>query len=379
MLFMSDPRRLLRDARRVVVKVGSSSITGPRGGLDSFRLQALTTVVAKRWLTGAQVVLVSSGAIAAGMPPLGLTRRPKDLATQQAAASAGQGSLLAAYTQAFSLHGLTVGQVLLTADDLHRRSHYVNASRTLERLLELEVVPVVNENDTVATDEIRFGDNDRLAALVSHLVDADALVLLSDVDALYDGPPSRPGSARVPLVRHPEEIADVDISASGSPVGTGGMVTKIAAARTATAEGVPVLLTATEQAAAALAGEDVGTLFLPTGSKSRARRRWLAHASSVAGRLVLDHGAVEAVVHRQTSLLPVGVTRVEGHFRAGDTVDLCDPEGRVVARGLVGYASEELRPLVGRRLDRDRDHLALPRSGRPTPRTVIRRDDLVVL
>nr|MBA2695261.1 glutamate 5-kinase [Actinomycetota bacterium] len=189
MLDVSDHRRAVREARRVVVKVGSSSITAPQGGIDGYRLQALSTAIAKKWQQGTQVVLVSSGAIAAGMTPLGLSRRPKDLATQQAAASAGQGSLMASYTQAMSIHGLTVGQVLLTADDMHRRSHYVNASRTLERLLELEVVPVVNENDTVATEEIRFGDNDRLAALVAHLVDADALVLLSDVDALYDGHP----------------------------------------------------------------------------------------------------------------------------------------------------------------------------------------------
>jgi glutamate 5-kinase len=376
---MSDPRAALREAHRIVVKVGSSSITAPRGGIDLYRLQALSTVVARRWLAGDQVVLVSSGAIAAGMTPLGLTRRPKDLATQQAAASAGQGSLLAAYAQAFGLHGLHVGQVLLTADDMHRRSHYVNASRTLEKLLELEVVPVVNENDTVATEEIRFGDNDRLAALVAHLVDADALVLLTDVDALYDGHPRKPGSQRVPLVRSHDEIAGIDITLPGSAVGSGGMVTKVAAAQMATAEGIPVLLTSADQAAQALAGEDVGTFFVPTGSKRPARRRWLAHASNVNGRLILDQGAVEAVVRRQTSLLPVGVTRVEGTFRAGDTVDLCDPSGEVVARGLVGYDSAELVRLVGRRLDGDRRAGARPRTDRTGPRTVIRRDDLVVL
>lgn len=376
---MSDPRDVLRAARRVVVKVGSSSITAPRGGIDLYRVQALSTVVANRWLSGDQVVLVSSGAIAAGMTPLGLSRRPKDLATQQAAASAGQGSLLAAYTRAFGMHDLHVGQVLLTADDMHRRSHYVNASRTLEKLLELEVVPVVNENDTVATEEIRFGDNDRLAALVAHLVNAEAMVLLTDVDALYDGHPRKPGSRRIPLVESPEQIAGVDITLPGSAVGSGGMVTKVAAAQMATAEGIPVLLTSADQAAQALAGDDVGTLFLPTGSKRPARRRWLAHASNVTGRLILDQGAVEAVVQRRTSLLPVGVTRVEGSFRAGDTVDLCDPAGAVIARGLVGYDSTELVRLVGRRLDADRRAHARARTVRPGPRTVIRRDDLVVL
>ncbi|WP_298751149.1 glutamate 5-kinase [uncultured Serinicoccus sp.] len=368
-------RSVIRDAHRMVVKVGSSSLTGPQGGLDGFRLQALASSLAKLSLGGTQVVLVSSGAIAAGMVPLGLERRPKDLATQQAAASTGQGALMAAYTQAFTLHGVQVGQVLLTAHDMHRRSHYVNASRTLERLLELEVVPIINENDTVATDEIRFGDNDRLAALVAHLVDADALVLLSDVDALYTAHPSRPGSSRIPLVAGAEALAAVDVSSAGSSVGTGGMQTKVTAAQMAVAEGIPALVTSTDQVHQALRGEDVGTLFTPVGTKSPARRRWLAHASSATGRVVLDDGAVEAVVRRQTSLLPVGITRVEGRFRAGDTVDLCDERGRVVARGLVGYDAAELGPLVGRRLVRD----AALRSGAPAPRPVVRRDDLVVL
>ncbi len=373
---MSGPHDAIRDARRIVVKIGSSSITAPGGGIDNYRLQALSGLVAKRWLAGDEVVLVSSGAIAAGMTPLGLTRRPKDLATQQAAASAGQGSLVAAYTQAFGLHGLNAGQVLLTADDMHRRSHYVNASRTLEKLLELEIVPIINENDTVATDEIRFGDNDRLAALVAHLIDADALILLTDIDALYDGHPRRPGTSRIPVVTSMDQIAQVDISATGSAVGTGGMVTKVAAAQLATAEGISVLLTSADQAAQALAGDDVGTIFTPTGRKHRARRRWLAHASNVSGRLVLDAGAVEAVVQRQTSLLPVGVTRVEGVFRTGDTVDLCDPQGHVVARGLVSYDSSDLTRIVGRRLDAG---TASARRAAPAPRTVIRRDDLVVL
>lgn len=374
---MSESRDAIRDAHRVVIKIGSSSITAPQGGIDRYRLQALTALVARRWLAGDQVILVSSGAIAAGMTPLGLTKRPKDLATQQAAASAGQGGLVAAYTTAFALHDLNVGQVLLTADDLHRRSHYVNASRTLEKLLELEIVPVINENDTVATDEIRFGDNDRLAALVAHLVDADALVLLTDVDALYDGHPREPGSSRIPVVTSMDQISAVDISSTGSAVGTGGMVTKVAAAELATNEGIPVLLTSADQADRALAGDDVGTFFASTGRKRRARRRWLAHASSVSGRLVLDQGAVDAVVQRQTSLLPVGVTRVEGVFRTGDTVDLCDPRGAVVARGLVSYDSTELVPLVGQRMDAA-TATARSRSTAPPARTVIRRDDLVV-
>ncbi|MGB3257258.1 MAG: glutamate 5-kinase [Ornithinimicrobium sp.] len=375
---MTDALSTIRDARRVVVKVGSSSVTAPQGGIDTYRLQQLSSVIAKRWLEGVQVVLVSSGAIAAGMTALGLIRRPKDLATQQAAASAGQGGLVAAYSEAFRQDGLSVGQVLLTASDMHRRSHYTNASRTLERLLKLGVVPVINENDTVATREIRFGDNDHLAAMVAHLVDADALVLLSDVDALYDADPRKPSSSRIPVVSDPAQITNVDITAAGSRVGTGGMVTKVAAARMVTAEGIPALLGSADQAARILDGEDVGTLFLPTGNPRSARLRWLAHASQVAGRLTLDHSAVEAVMLRQTPLLPVALTRVEGAFQVGNTVDLCDPAGRVVARGKVSYDASELDSLIGDRRPSPTTHRAYGR-GRTGTRIVIRRDNLVVL
>uniref|UniRef100_UPI002594855A glutamate 5-kinase n=1 Tax=uncultured Arsenicicoccus sp. TaxID=491339 RepID=UPI002594855A len=254
-------RQRIAGAQRIVVKVGSSSLTGGDGDLDDLAIGRLVDALANRWRGGAQVVLVSSGAIAAGLNPLALPKRPRDLATQQAAAAVGQGALMAAYTASFGRHGARVGQVLLTEMDVTRRSHYVNARRTLVRLLHLGVVPVVNENDSVATQEIRFGDNDRLAALVAHLVKADALVLLSDVDALYDGPPSRPGARRIPVVRGAADLADVVVRGSGSKVGTGGMTTKIEAARIATGAGIPALVTSAALAAEALGGEDVGTVF----------------------------------------------------------------------------------------------------------------------
>jgi glutamate 5-kinase len=341
----------LAGAHRVVVKVGSSSLTTPAGGLDAGRLEALVDVLAARRAAGAEVVLVSSGAIASGLAPLRLRRRPRDLATQQAAASVGQGLLLARYAAAAARHGLTVGQVLLTADDVVRRAHYANAQRTLFRLLALGVLPVVNENDAVATAEIRFGDNDRLAALVAHLVQADALVLLTDVDALHDGPPSRPGARRIELVAGEEgwaALARVDLGGVGSRVGTGGMVTKVEAARIATGSGVATALASAAQAGAALAGEDVGTFFAPTGPRASARALWLAHAAESAGSLVLDDGAVRAVTARGASLLPAGVVGVDGAFEAGDPVDLVDRSGRVVARGLVGYSSAEVPGLLGR-------------------------------
>ena len=305
--------RRIEQARRVVVKVGSSSLTTRDGGLDPERLDALVCVLAEHRLAGHEVVLVSSGAIAAGLSPLGLPHRPRDLATQQAAASVGQVLLAARYSDAFATRGLRVGQVLLTADDVVRRSHYANARRTLDKLLAMGVVPVVNENDTVATHEIKFGDNDRLAALVAHVVHADLLVLLSDVDALYDGPPVRPGTRRVPWVRGPADLDGLTIGRSGvAGVGLGGMVTKVEAAQIATAAGIPVLLTSAALAGAALAGEDVGTWFDAQARRTNRRLLWLAHAARSSGRLVLDDGAVAAVVERRMSLLRPELCRWRG-------------------------------------------------------------------
>lgn len=229
-------RAAIAQAQRIVVKVGSSSLTGTDGDLSREAIDALVDALAARREQGHQVVLVSSGAIAAALNPLGLGKRPRDLATQQAAAAVGQGALVAAYTASFARHGLMVGQVLLTESDVTRRSHYVNARRTLVRLLNLGIVPVVNENDSVATQEIKFGDNDRLAALVAHLVKADALVLLSDVDALYTDHPSRPGARRIAAVDSRADLAGVEIGGTGSKVGTGGMQTKVEAAGIATGE-----------------------------------------------------------------------------------------------------------------------------------------------
>ncbi|MEU7822013.1 glutamate 5-kinase [Catellatospora sp. NPDC049133] len=370
-------RAVVTRARRVVVKVGSSSLTTAAGGLDPERLAALVGALCSvdDRDRPREVVLVSSGAIAAGLAPLGLARRPRDLATQQAAASVGQGRLMHAYTEEFGRHGRTVGQVLLTVDDVTRRAHYRNAHRTLRKLLDMRAVPIINENDTVATEEIRFGDNDRLAALVAALVQADLLVLLSDVDALYTGHPSQPGSRKVAEVTDFAQLAEVSVGGVGSAgVGTGGMVTKVEAARIATDAGIPVVLTAAPLAAAALSGEPVGTLFHAAGVRATARLHWLAHATTARGRLHLDAGAVTAVVDRRASLLPAGITRVDGAFTAGDPVDLIDIAGRAVARGLVNYDALELPGLLGR----STGELAAT-LGPAYEREVIHRDDLVLL
>ncbi len=362
-------------AARTVVKIGSSSLTTADGAIDDARIAALVTALADRVRGGGQVLLVSSGAIAAGMAPLGLRRRPRDLATQQAAASVGQGLLIARYAAAFARHGLGTGQVLLTADDLMRRGHYRNAQRTLDRLLELGMVPVINENDTVATDEIRFGDNDRLAALVAHVTRASALILLSDVDGLYDGDPRRGGVRRIEVVRGPADLAGIKAGRRGGEgVGTGGMSTKVESAVIATSAGIPTVVAAAPAAAAALAGEATGTYFAPTGQRPATRLLWLAHAAVARGSLRLDRGAVEAVVGRRASLLPAGITGVDGAFDAGDPVDLRDENGTVVARGLVNYDAGEIPGLMGRST-----RWLASKLGQEYEREVVHRDDLVIL
>jgi glutamate 5-kinase len=344
-------RAAIGSARTIVVKVGSSSLTTSAGGLDPARLDALVDALAARGAAGASVVLVSSGAIAAGLAPLGLKRRPRDLPTQQAAASVGQQLLAQRYAGSFARHAVRVGQVLLTSDDVVRRSHYRNAQRTFAKLLSFGVVPVVNENDTVATAEIRFGDNDRLAALVSHLVGADALVLLSDVDALYTGDPRLASSRRVDLVNGPADLADVEISPSAGDVSTGGMSSKLSAAMMATGAGIPVLLASAAEAGSALAAQPaLGTVFAPAVRRTSARLFWLRHAATSAGSLMLDTGAVAAVVGRRKSLLPAGITGAIGDFESGDVVDLLGPDGLTVARGFVGHDAADLPGIIGRSL-----------------------------
>ncbi|HJY57879.1 MAG TPA: glutamate 5-kinase [Streptosporangiaceae bacterium] len=382
-------------AARVVVKVGSSSLTTAAGEIADEAITALAAALAARRSAGIQVVLVSSGAIASGLVPLGLTRRPSDLATQQAAASVGQGLLIARYTAAFARHGIRTGQVLLSADDLMRRTHYRNAQRTLDRLLELGVLPVVNENDTVATDEIRFGDNDRLAALVAHVTRAKALILLSDVDGVYDGDPRRGAAQRIAEVRGQADLEGIRLGrglragqgaqgaqgalgARGSHAahgsGIGGMATKVEAALIASAAGIPTVVADAASAPAALAGDPVGTFFAAHGRRPATRLLWLRHAAVARGSLRLDPGAVEAVVKRHASLLPAGITGVDGTFDAGDPVNLRDENDTIIARGLVNYDATEIPGLMGRST-----RWLASKLGPEYEREVVHRDDLVIL
>ncbi len=369
-------RTAVTDAKRIVLKVGSSSLTGSAGSaLDSLAVSKVVELATSLRVRGAEVLIVSSGAIAAGLAPLKLTSRPKDLPTQQAAASVGQGLLIAKYNELFSAHSIVSSQVLLTTEDVVRRSHYNTAQQTLSRLLALGVVPIINENDSVGTAEIRFGDNDRLAALVALLIQADLLVLISDVDALYDAHPSQPGASAIHDVKSFTDIDSVEVGGAGAAgVGSGGMVTKIEAARIATSAGTPMLLTSLAQSADALLGKELGTIFHAQGSRTNSRLLWLAHASSARGRLVLDDGAVTAILEKGVSLLPAGVTAVEGEFAAGDTVELSSKNGKVIARGLVAFDSVEIPQMLGR----STKELAAA-LGAEYERELVHRDDLVLL
>lgn len=337
------------EGRRIVIKVGSSTLTGRDGAfLDPKRLDKVVDLIAYLKGQGREAVLVSSGAIASGLSPLGLKDRPRDLTMQQTVASVGQGLLIRSYFDSFARHRIIPTQVLITAEDVMRRSHYLNVRSTLLKSLELGLVPVINENDSVALAEIKFGDNDRISALVSHIVSADLLLILTDVDALYDAPPRSGGANRIDQVSDFTALDALDITGSDSKVGSGGMITKIEAARIATSAGVTTLLTDLEHAKGALEDSSSGTLFLAQSDRIASRRLWLAHASSVRGRLILDAGAVTAVRERGSSLLPAGVTGYEGSFSSGDTVELVSPNGEVIARGLVGYDAEEIPKLLGK-------------------------------
>jgi glutamate 5-kinase len=343
----SRHREAVRTARSVVVKIGTTALTTPSGVFDASRLATLAEAIEGRMKAGSDVVIVSSGAVAAGIEPLGLTKRPADLATKQAAASVGQVALVNSWSTAFARYNRTVGQVLLTAHDISERVSHTNAQRTLDRLRALHAVAIVNENDTVATNEIRFGDNDRLSALVAHLVGADALVLLSDVDGLYDSDP-RKGNARfIEEVANPGDLDGV-VAGRGSHLGTGGMTSKLSAALLASDAGVPVLLAAASDAVTALADASVGTVFAARQARMSARKFWVRYAAEAAGVLMLDDGAVRAVVRQRRSLLPAGITALSGRFYGGDVVELRGPDSTMVARGVVAYDAAELATMMGR-------------------------------
>jgi len=348
----ASARAAVADAARIVVKVGSSSLARPGGGVDTARVRDLVEVLAQRAAAGSQVLLVSSGAIATGMPSLGLRTRPRDLATQQAAASVGQGLLIAHYTSAFGAHGFTVGQILLTSDDVTRRTHYRNAQRTLFRLLELGIVPIVNENDTVVTDEIKLGDNDTLGALVTNLLEADVLVILTDQSGLFTADPRKDASAQlIDQAQANDPSLCAMAGGAGSSIGTGGMATKVRAASRAAGSGADTVIASGHEPDVLVrlaCGEVLGTWLRAEVPVMTARQQWLADHLTLRGRLVLDEGAVSVLRTGGKSLLPIGVTEAIGDFERGDVVACCDAQGQEVARGLVNYSANESRRILGR-------------------------------
>jgi glutamate 5-kinase len=369
--------RQLPRLRRVVVKIGSSLIADPVRGPEPERIATLARDVALAVRRGLEVALVSSGAIAAGTVRLGLRERPRSIPEKQAAAAVGQVALMWHYEQAFLPHQLRVAQVLLTQEDINHRARFLNARNTLVTLLAAGVVPVINENDTVAVEEIKVGDNDNLAALAAYLVDADLLVLLSNTDGLYTADPRRePGARRIELVEAltPEMER---LAGTPGPLGTGGMVTKLQAAQKAMAAGIPMVIadgTRPGVLGTVLDGEPVGTYFQPRVDRLGSRKRWIAFATGVQGTIGVDQGARRALVEGHKSLLPSGVVKVEGDFAAGDVVSVLDEHGQEFARGIVNYDSREVALLRGaktRDIERTLGYRMLDE--------VIHRDDLVVL
>ncbi len=371
-------RRALPKVKRLVVKVGSGLISAPGQGLLPDRIGALADELAALAKDGREVVVVSSGAIASGMARLGLTQRPRSIPEKQAAAAVGQSALMWHYEQAFARHGIRVAQVLVTQEDISARPRYLNARNTLQVLLRFRVVPVVNENDTVAVEEIKVGDNDNLAALVAHLVDADLLVILTDVDGLYTGDPRvDPEARRLETVDAvTEEIERLVWDADGQ-VSVGGMSTKLEAARKVTSSGIPMVIASGRVPGTlrrVLRGEPLGTYFVPRGDRLAGRKRWIAFAVPPQGRLTVDAGARSALVERGKSLLPSGVVEVEGEFHAGEVVSLSAADGKEFARGLTNYDAAELRKIQGAKT-KDLEE----RLGYKSFDEVIHRDNLVLL
>ena len=363
--------------KTIVVKIGTSSLTrAETGHLALATLGRLVETLCELRSLGHRVVLVSSGAIGVGCARLGITERPKSMALKQAVAAVGQGRLMRVYDDFFTALSQPIAQVLLTRSDLAQRSRYVNCDRTFRQLLKLGVIPIVNENDTVATDEIKFGDNDTLSAMVASLINADYLFLLTDVDQLYSADPRQdPAAQPINRVQKINQL-EAEVGDAGSSWGTGGMSTKIEAARIATAAGVHTVITQGQTPGnilKVLAGEAIGTLFEAQPNPSTARKRWIAGNLIPAGRLYLDRGATEAIRSAGKSLLPAGITEVEGEFIAQDAVLLCDASGQEIARGLVNYSDADLRKIYGHRSS-DITQLL----GYEGVETIVHRDNMVI-
>ena len=374
---MDHSRAILRNARRIVVKVGSSLLTDGGKALDASFIAGLAAELQDLRADDREVVLVTSGSVAAGVHALGMAR-PREIRLKQATAAVGQSRLMHAYEGAFGALDVQVAQVLITHDDLANRRRFLNARNTLSALLELGVLPICNENDTVVVEEIKFGDNDNLSALVASLIGADLLIILSDVAGLYSADPrTNPDAQRISLVERIDSRLRSMAGGAGSTEGTGGMATKLEAAGKASAVGIPTIIAPGREAGVlqrVVQGGDVGTLFQPSVDRLASRKHWIAFNLRPSGRLWLDEGATDALRGRGRSLLPSGIRRVEGRFSRGDAVSICDARGHEFARGLAGYSAAETRRIAGRHSGDIETALGYKYSD-----VVVHRDDLVVL
>jgi len=362
--------------KRVVVKIGSTVLTG-RTGVNARRVSAIATELAWLMSKGVEVIVVTSGAVASGMGRLGLTEKPKAIELKQATAAVGQSALMRIYERSLAKHGIAVGQMLLTSADLSDRRRFLNARNTLSKLIEYRVIPVINENDTVSVEELKFSDNDNLAALVTNLSGADTLVVLSDVDGLYD---SDPGNKDARIIHEVARITpEIERMAGGScsVVGTGGMCSKLVAAKKVAAMGAACFIingTRPANIRALFEGEEVGTFIMPGEARLTSKKHWIAFTMRAKGRVVVDEGAAKAILARGKSLLPSGIKAVEGRFKAGDPVDVCDSSGKVIARGLIHYSSGEVGKIKGVKSADIESVLGYKYCDE-----VIHRDDLVVM
>jgi len=363
---------------RIVIKIGSNILADLKGGLNIRRINGIAKNVDTICSMGCEVLIVSSGAVAAGMKKIGLKEKPKDIRLKQAAAAVGQSSLIWAYEKGFNEYGRKVAQVLLTRDDFSERARYLNSRNTIITLLSYGVIPIINENDTVSTDEIKFGDNDQLAALVSGLIDAERLVILSDVDGLYSSDPKKNKSAKIiPFVNEITPEFEEMTGGAGSIVGTGGMYSKILAAKKAVSYGITVNIISGRKSGLIvplLKGEHHGTEFKPQTKRISSRKGWIAYAIKPRGNLVIDEGAVHAILKSGRSLLPSGIVKVEGVFDIGDAVYCVDLQGNRIAKGIVNYSSHDTEKIKGKRTSEIEAVLGYKYSDE-----VVHRDNLVVL
>lgn len=379
MLIMEEIReKYLKNIKKIVVKIGSSSLTSPLGGLDMDNLQKFTSEISNIWDSGLKTIIVSSGAIAAGLKYLGLEEKPKKYSMLQAIAAVGQHDLMRVYSSFFYKSGKKVGQILLTREDTTKREQYLNIKNTILTLLELNVIPIINENDSVALDEIKFGDNDTLAALVAGLTESDLLIILSDIEGLYDKNPKTNIDAKlIPVVTEINEEIEKIAGGIGSDYGSGGMVTKIKSAKICSFSGIPMVIASSREKDVIkriLNGEDVGTFFVPEESKKIASlKRWIAFGMITKGSIKIDKGAEEAIAKKGKSLLPVGITEVIGNFTKGDNVLILSSDEKVIGQGLSNFTSDEILKIMGKR-----EEIILKEFGSSLCYEVVHRNNMVI-